>query len=349
MADWRKNRTAARFTPGTLAAAGIGAALGLRGLLRRPRYSFEGRTVLVTGGSRGLGLVLCRQLVREGARVALCGRDTQSLERALEELEREGGEVLALPCDVRDSVQVEAMVGAVLEHWGAVDVLINNAGTIQVGPMESMTVEDFEDAVDTHLWGPLYTTLAVLPAMKQRREGRIVNIASVGGRLSVPHLLPYSASKFALVGLSDGLRAELRQDGIRVTTVCPGLMRTGSPLNARFKGQHEAEYAWFSISDSLPGVSVSAERSARLILDGCRRGDAEVLVGAAAKLGAVGRALAPELTATLLAWANRLLPQSSSQDAHRGVDSQTPLTRSWLTELSRRAAERNNNQDVPLH
>ncbi|MCP3101983.1 SDR family NAD(P)-dependent oxidoreductase [Myxococcus sp. K15C18031901] len=348
MADRRKDRQARRFSPGTLVAAGIGAALGL-GRALRSRYSFRDRTVLITGGSRGLGLVLARQLSRQGARVALCGREEASLERAREELEREGGEVLALPCDVRDEVQVEAVVSALHERWGGVDVLVNNAGVIQVGPLESMTLEDFRDAVDTHLWGALYTTLAVLPEMKRRGEGRIVNIASVGGRVSVPHLVPYSASKFALVGLSDGLRAELRQDGIRVTTVCPGLMRTGSPLNARFKGSHEGEYAWFSVSDSLPGLSVSAERAARLVLAAVRRGDAEVLVGLPTRLAVWGRALAPELTAAVLAWANRRLPQGSGQDRFAGADSQTPLTRSWLTELSRRAAERNNETDVPLH
>ncbi|MCE9669466.1 SDR family oxidoreductase [Myxococcus stipitatus] len=349
MADRRKDGRARRFTPGTLVAAGVGVALGLGRALRRTRYSFQGRDVLITGGTRGLGLVLARQLVRQGARVALCGREEESLQRARDELEREGGEVLALPCDVRDQVSVEAAVSAVHERWGGVDVLVNNAGVIQVGPLESMTLEDFREAVDTHLWGALHTTLAVLPEMKRRGEGRIVNIASVGGRVAVPHLVPYAASKFALVGLSDGLRAELRQDGIRVTTVCPGLMRTGSPLNARFKGNHEAEYAWFSVSDSLPGMSVSAERAARIILAAVRRGDAEVLVGLPTRLAVWGRALAPELTAAVLAWANRRLPQSSLQDRHAGVDSQTPLTRSWLTELSRRAAERNNETDVPLH
>ncbi|WP_426749423.1 SDR family NAD(P)-dependent oxidoreductase [Myxococcus sp. Y35] len=348
MATRRKHPDTSRFSFGTVAAAGIGAVLGLRRLLRS-RYQFKDRTVLITGGSRGLGLVLARQLLKEEARVAICGRDEQTLERAREELERTGGEVYAIPCDVRDPVQVEAMVSAIHEHWGPVDVLINNAGIIQVGPLESMTLEDFQEAVDTHLWAPLYTTLAVLPEMKRRGQGRIVNIASVGGKLSIPHLVPYSASKFALVGLSDGLRAELRQDGILVTTVCPGLMRTGSPRNAYFKGNHEAEYAWFSMGDSLPVTSVSAEQSARRILDACRRGDAELLLGMPAKLAAVGRALAPDLTATLAAWANRFLPQDSSQDRYTGSQSETPLTQSWLTELNRRAAERNNETGVPLH
>lgn len=348
MAHGRKDKDASRFSLGTLAAAGVGAALGLRKALRR-RFQFSDRTVLITGGSRGLGLVMARMLLEQGARVAICGRDETTLERAREELERTGGEVLALPCDVREQVQVEALVAAVHERWGAVDVLINNAGVIQVGPLEAMTLEDFREAVDTHLWAPLYATLAVLPEMKRRGQGRIVNIASVGGKVSIPHLVPYATSKFALVGLSDGMRAELRQDGILVTTVCPGLMRTGSPRNAYFKGDHEAEYAWFTVGDSLPLTSMNAEAAARKILDACRRGDAEALVGLPAKLAAVGRALAPNLTASLTAFVNRNLPQDSTPDRFRGSESETPLTRSWLTELTRRAAERNNETEVPIH
>jgi short-subunit dehydrogenase len=150
------------------------------------------------------------------------------------------------------------------------------------------------------------------------------------------------------VGLSDGLRTELAQDGILVTTVCPGLMRTGSPPNAFFKGNHEAEYAWFVLGDSLPGMSMNAERAARKILEACRRGDAEVLVGLPAKLAAWGRALAPNLTAAMLAHMNRLLPQDSSTDRHRGRESETPLTRSWVTRLTRQAAQKNNEEDL-LH
>ncbi|HYH95569.1 SDR family oxidoreductase [Hyalangium sp.] len=337
-----------RLTLGTLTAAGVGLALGLRALVR-PRLSFRDKTVLITGGSRGLGLILARDFLKEGARVVICGREETTLQRARTELEHLGGEVLAVPCDVTEPVQVEAMVSAVHERFGAVDVLVNNAGIIQTGPLESMTIEDFEEAIATHLWAPLYTTLAVLPEMKRRSEGRIVNISSIGGKVSVPHLVPYSASKFALVGLSDGMRAELAQDGIKVTTVCPGLMRTGSPRNATFKGDHEKEYAWFYVSDSLPGLSINAERAAKKIIEACRRGDAEVLVGLPAKLGAVARALAPNLTASLLAYVNRQLPQDSHPERFTGSQSETPLTRSWLTELSRRAAQRNNETEVPIH
>src|SRR5205085_11782954 len=135
-----------------------------------------------------------------------------------------------------------------------------------------------EEVMKVHFWAPLHTTLAALPEMRQRRDGRIVNISSIGGKVSVPHLLPYSASKFALTGWSEGLRSELLKDGIYVTTVCPGLMRTGSPRNALFKGKNEAEYAWFSISDALPIVSMSAKRAAQQIVDAAARGAAEVVL-----------------------------------------------------------------------
>ena len=291
---------------------------------------------------RGLGLVLARLFAAEGARLALCARDEESLARARAELAERGVEVFTQACDVRDRAQVQALVDAVRERFGGVDVLVNNAGIIQAGPLESMREEDYAAAMDTHFWGPLHAALAVLPDMKARGEGRIVNISSIGGKLAVPHLVPYSASKFALVGLSDGMRAELARYGIVVTTVCPGLMRTGSPRNADFKGDSEAEYAWFSVSDSLPLFSMSAERAARKILAAIRRGDAEVVLSLQAKAGALARALAPNHTATVLALASRALPSDLSPESAKGRDSESPLSRSWLTLLTQRAARRNN-------
>src|SRR5205085_8867649 len=201
-----------------------------------------------------------------------------------------------------------------------------------------------EEVMKVHFWAPLHTTLAALPEMRQRRSGRIVNISSIGGKLSVPHLLPYSASKFALVGLSEGLRSELRKDGITVTTVCPGLMRTGSPRNANFKGQHEAEYAWFKISDSLPLTSISALRAARQVIDAARHGEAEVVLTVQAKAAALFHGIFPGLTADVLGLVNQLLPEAGGIGTRRakGRMSESELSRSWLTALTDRAAEENN-------
>jgi NAD(P)-dependent dehydrogenase (short-subunit alcohol dehydrogenase family) len=314
------------------------------GRLRSQSYILRGKIVLITGGSRGLGLALARELSREGARIVICGRDPESLERARASLERIGADVVAISCDVTDRDAVGRLIQGVQQRLGPVDVLINNAGVIEVGPAETMSVADYEEAMATNFWGMLYPTLAVLPAMRQRGAGRIVNITSIGGKLGIPHLVPYSASKFAAVGFSQGLRAEVAADGIKVVTVCPGLMRTGSPRNAIFRGQHQSEYAWFSISDALPGLSISAENAARRILAACRRGDAEVLFPLSTRVAAVASALAPGLTAKVLGAVDRLLPDAGKLPRGRrtGAESQSWLSPSWLTRLGDRAAHKYN-------
>ena len=231
----------------------------------------SGKRILITGASRGLGLILARKLRAEGGNVVLLARNRDSLERARAAVLAEGDGESDVFTIARDVTDVTGARGVIAEAHallgGPIDILINNAGVIQVGPMETMTDADYEEAMRTHFWGPYALVQAVLPSMRARRTGRIVNIASIGGKVSVPHLLPYSTSKFALVGFSEGLRAEVMKDGIYVTTVCPGLIRTGSPRNAWFKGQHKLEYAWFALSDSLPGVSMSADRCADQIID----------------------------------------------------------------------------------
>ena len=325
-----------------LFAAGV--SLWAARKLRSRSYSLQGRTVLITGGSRGLGLALARQMADEGARLAICGRDPESLERARASLAQSGAEVIAIPADVTDPVSVGELIDAVRQRLGLIDVLVNNAGVIEVGPAITMSVADYEEAMATNFWGMLYPTLALLPEMRARRSGRIVNITSIGGKLGIPHLLPYSASKFAAVGFSQGLRAEVAADGIKVVTVCPGLMRTGSPRNAIFRGQHRSEYAWFSISDALPGLSISAENAARRIVAACRRGDAEVLFPVPVRVVAVVNAIAPGLTASVLAAVDRMLPGSDggSRGRRKGAESQSRLSPSWLSRLGDRAAKKYN-------
>ncbi|HYI97137.1 MAG TPA: SDR family NAD(P)-dependent oxidoreductase [Bryobacteraceae bacterium] len=310
----------------------------------RQHYDLRRKSVLITGGSRGLGLVLARQLVSKGARVAICARDEQELERAAADLRARGAVPLALVCDLRDRDDVERMIAAVNSAFGSIDVLINNAGIITVGPLEEMTLADFAEAMDSNFWSGVYTTMAVLPGMRSRRSGRIVNITSIGGRIAVPHLLPYSASKFAFTGFSRGLRSEVAKDGIVVTTVVPGLMRTGSPRHASFKGKNENEHAWFSIADSLPGLSMDVERAASQIIDATRRGDTQITLTLPARLAAAVDALMPEFSGRLLEVANRCLPDPGGigQRARKGFQSTSSASPSILTALGDLAAARNN-------
>lgn len=328
------------------AAIGIGALAAGRAILKnKTAYNFTGKVVLITGGSRGLGLVMARQLAGQGARLAICARDMDELERARLELADSGSEVLALPCDVTDRSQVNNMMSQIRTHFGQIDVLINNAGVIQVGPVDSMTLQEYEEAMNTHFWAPLYTMLAVIPHMRERGEGRIVNISSVGGKVSLPHLIPYSASKFALVGLSEGMRSELKKDGIVVTTVCPGLTRTGSPRNVIVKGKHKQEYAWFDIVDSLPTNSMSAENTARKILNACKQGDAELITTLSGKFITAFHGFFPGATADLFGLINTQLPDAEgigSTDRKMGYESQSEAAPSILTVLNDKAAEKNN-------
>lgn len=328
-----------------VAAGGIaGVYLAKRAVQQSRHFDFRGRTALVTGGARGLGLVIARELVNRGARVAICARTQSDLNTAEAELAAMGGDVLALRCDVRDQDDVNAMVELVSDRFGPVELLFNVAGIIQVGPLDTMTVDDFHLAMETHCWGVLHTVLAVLPGMRDRGWGRVVNVASLGGKRAVPHMLPYSASKFAEVGLSNGLRTELLKDGIYVTTACPSLMRTGSPRNAIFKGRHREEYAWFSIGDSLPGISMDAQSAARQILRACQDGAGEVVIRGWANVGVAAQNAFPTVTRYLLAQMDALLPTTGGIGAEpaRGYDSQSEWSPSWLTQLSEQAARRNN-------
>jgi NAD(P)-dependent dehydrogenase (short-subunit alcohol dehydrogenase family) len=344
-------KNAKRSKSNWLLAAGLGAVTLAATLWgnRRGSYNLSRRVVLITGGSRGLGLVLARQAVAEGARVAICARDEAELARAGHKQVLAGAaesDVLTLSRDLTNEAEVRSMVAEVETRLGPVDVLINNAGIIMAGPLDNMDVRDFEDSMATHFWAPLHAMQAVLPSMRQRSTGRIVNISSLGGKVALPHMAPYSASKFALVGLSEGFRAELRQYGITVTTVCPGLLRTGSPGHAEVKGQHKKEFAWFSIADALPGLTMSAEQAARQIWNACRRGDGEVILSLPAKLLATFHGLLPGTTTDILSWMNRALPATGESPAanvrRRGYESESEITNSALTALTKKAAAKNN-------
>ncbi|MEV4742093.1 SDR family NAD(P)-dependent oxidoreductase [Streptomyces sp. NPDC049555] len=309
----------------------------------------QGRAALVTGSSRGLGLLVARELGRRGCAVMLCARDEAGLRRAERMLREDGAEVASVAADVSEPSAAERLVARTTEAFGSVDVLVNNAGVIQVGPLRAMREEDFRSAMETMFFGPLRLTLAALEGMRERGEGRIVNVSSIGGRIAAPHLLPYDAAKFATAGLSEGLRAELAGEGISVTTVLPGLMRTGSHTAARFSGQAAREYGWFAAAAGLPGLSMDAERAARAIVRAAERRRPELVLTAWAKAAVRMHGLAPATTTRALSLACRLLPDAGARperlvpgyEAAAGVSSSL-LHR--LTVLNDRAAARFNQR-----
>jgi NAD(P)-dependent dehydrogenase (short-subunit alcohol dehydrogenase family) len=314
----------------------------------RSKYSFAGKSVVITGGSRGLGLTIARQLAAEGARLALIARNEGELDRACAELRELGAEALALPCDLLDRAQSLGAIETVADRFGGIDVLINNAGIIEVGPLENMRRADFEKSMQLHFWAPYNLIQQTIPHMRRAGGGRIVNIASVGGKMAVPHLAAYSASKFALVGLSDSFRAELARDGIQVTTVTPGLMRTGSQVHAKFKGNHGAEYTWFALSAALPFAACTAERAAAQIVAACRRGQASLIIGLSARAGIVGNALFPSLTGEMMKLVNRILPSPVGKEGDEAISGHEARAAQrvpdWLGRLGDAAIARHNEE-----
>lgn len=276
---------------------------------------------LVAGASRGLGLLICAELVARGHRVHGCARDRADLDRAvrlvnsgevgpaIDPEDGQGrGELVGHVCDVTDAEAVAAWVADVQAAEARVDVAIHVAGIIQVGPVESTTLEHFREAIDTMLLGPVHLCLAVLPTMLEAGSGRLGVVTSIGGVVSVPHLLPYSVAKFGAVGLSEGLQSELSGTGVTATTIVPGLMRTGGHVHARFVGDAAKDYAWFAPGASLPLLSVSAERAARRIVDAVLAGRSQVELTPLTWVGRRVHGLAPGTTSRLLGLVARTLP-----------------------------------------
>jgi NAD(P)-dependent dehydrogenase (short-subunit alcohol dehydrogenase family) len=314
--------------------------------IRTGRYPLRDKVVVITGGSRGLGLVLARYVCARGGNVALIARDPEELARAKTDLAPRGGKVLTVQCDLLDSGQIQSAVRQITDRFGKIDILINNAGIIEVGPLEHMRPEDFDRAMRLHFWAPLELISQIVPEMRIWGGGRIVNISSIGGKIVVPHMASYSASKFALTGLSDAVRAELARDKIHVTTVAPGMMRTGSHVNAEFKGKHDNEFAWFAASAGAPLLSMNANRAARKILAACRRGQPSLILTFAARAAILGNALFPNLTGYAMKFANRLLPGAGGEEGNksRAGSQLRRLTPEWLTRLADYATKKNNEQ-----
>jgi NAD(P)-dependent dehydrogenase (short-subunit alcohol dehydrogenase family) len=299
-----------------LVAAGAGAlALAFVDRLARGRGRLRGKTAVVCGASRGLGLEVARELVRRGCRVAICARTPDDVDEACVELRQLAGRpgvVWGDSCDLRAIDDVELFLANAESRLGPIDVLVANAATLTVGPIERAIPRDFDEAMDSIFVTARNAALAVLPRMQARREGSIAFVTSIGGKLGVPHLTAYSAAKFAEIGFAEALRAEVAKDHVHVLTIVPGLMRTGSFRRAFFQGDADAELAWFGASANAPVLTIGAERAARRIVRAIERRDEELVYTLPARIAARTHDLVPWAFRRFLGAAGRLLPRAPS-------------------------------------
>ncbi len=252
--------------------------------------NLRGGVVVITGASSGIGAATAVLCGREGMRVALGARRADRLARVADAVRAAGGEARAVTTDVRDETAVRALVDSTVEAWGRLDVLVNNAGIGLLAPAAQTSAAEFEAIMRVNFLGAVHGVLAALPHMRRQRAGHIVTVASVVGKRASPFRAAYTASKFALVGLSETLRMELRAEGIHVTTVCP----VGTATE------------FFDVEENRLGVPgrggpvQSAEHVARAIVRALRRPRPEVHPYPPARLLFLANDLAPGLVDRLM-------------------------------------------------
>ncbi|NMO14548.1 SDR family oxidoreductase [Pyxidicoccus fallax] len=302
---------AGRATSKAAGALGLlaGAGLALSAATRRARrIDLRGRVVLITGGARGLGFAIARAFLQRGSRLAICGRDGDKVAQAVEALRREGGDVFGAACDTSNPEQVRGFVDQVLARFGTIDVLVNNAGQCFVGPAAQLEAETVEKALRGIFWLQFHPTMAVLPHMRTRRFGRIVNITSISGKLPVAHQAAYTLGKYAVTGWSETLAIELARDGVHVSTLTPPPLRNGAPMHVHFNGAREGEFIWFTRILTSRLATTTADRVARVVVDAAEHGDRERTITPLSWLGARVQGLAPNLMTWFMTQVERFQP-----------------------------------------
>lgn len=241
-------------------------------------------TVLITGASQGIGKATALLFARQGYDLVLAARQPERLEAVASEVRSLGQNALAVPTDVRDSEQVNTLVKKTLEYYGTLDVLINNAGIYLLGSVEAFSLSDWHQAIDTNFWGYVHTIHALLPHFLERGKGTIVNVSSIGGKVPIPYQVPYTASKYAVTGLTQSLHAELEPKGIKVCGVYPNFISTDLMERAIFRGKDEEDAQ--AREDLLrKGLSVpiieKPDDVAQAIWDAVKHQKSDVMVGSA--------------------------------------------------------------------
>lgn len=249
--------------------------------------SLKDKVVIVTGASSGIGYETALAFAREGARLVLAALDEKPLRDLAERIQESGGQAIAVATDVSERDQVERMVGAAIDRFGRVDVIVNNAGYALGATVEQTTERDFRDLWETNVLGVLYGIQAVLPTMRREGSGHVINVASAAGRIPFPGIGAYSATKAAVVALTDALRVEEAGAGIRASVVLPVSTRTRF-----FEDAHLVDSTSFV---GPHGLLQSPEHVARRIVVCAKRPTEEVVPFRPLRLGMVLKALFPAL------------------------------------------------------
>lgn len=277
-----------------------------------------GKVAVITGGASGIGRALAEELARRGGEVVIADRQAELAGSVAESIRAAGGKASSAALDVRSFASVKALVDATVARCGRIDFFFNNAGIGVAGPIEAYTPADWDDVFDVNLRGVAYGVQAVYPQMIAQGSGHIVNTASVAGLLPSIMTASYSASKFAVVGLSKALRAEAAYHGVRVSVLCPGAVRTpilsgGKYGRAKFDimSQELTEQFFESLRPIEPALF--AERA----IDGVLRDVPVIVVPGWWKLYLLIDRLAPRLT---LRWATQLFA-SGRRDLKLGAPS----------------------------
>lgn len=296
----------------------------------------------VAGGSRGLGYAIARELGRSGYRLLITARTGPDLDRARDLLLGAGVDVITRIHDVRDAEAARELVEDIESDQGPIEVLVGVAGVLRVGPLPDHS-EEYDESLDIMLRGPINLVHAVLPGMRERGHGRIGIVTSIAGLIPVPHLVAYSAAKHGAVGFTRALAEELAGSGISVSTIIPGLMRTGGHWHGDYTGQPEREYAWFTALSAAPLVSMDAERAARIIVRGVLAGRRKIIFTLPARIGDLVYRVSPVAVGIAVGAAGRLLPGPGKDHAPGYLAAAgTGTVFDRLTVLARRAVRRFN-------
>lgn len=188
--------------------------------------NFKNKVVLITGGSSGIGRASAEQFAKNGATLILVARNQTKLDQTANDLKKFNVPILTFECDVSKKSQVEKMAKTILNKFDSVDVLVNNAGFAIYGPVSKLSIEEIESQMATNYFGMIYCVKNFLPSMISKKSGHIVNVASVAGSFGLPGIASYCASKFAMLGFSEGLKHELKGTGVGITVVSPIMVRT---------------------------------------------------------------------------------------------------------------------------